>query len=71
MDEFMAALSLKDIGIAIRRKRDNRRIGIREAARQLGMSPTTYSRLERGGNVQARILVDALNWAGALPPLKE
>ena len=67
----LAKITLPNIGAAIRRKRDNRRIGIREAARQLGMSPTTLCRMERGGNVQSRILIDVLNWAEALPPLKE
>ena len=48
----------------IRRGRENKKAGLRAAARDIGVSPTTFTRLERGEDCFVSSYLKALDWAG-------
>lgn len=47
---------------AMRLKRKTLNLGVREAARQIGISPATYSRIEREHNMAVSSYVKILKW---------
>jgi transcriptional regulator with XRE-family HTH domain len=50
------------LGEVIRRWRRNSDIGLREAAREIGVSHGTLSRIERDEEMDAKTLVKLLTW---------
>lgn len=50
------------LGEVIRRWRRNSDIGLREAAREIGVSHGTLSRIERGEEMTAQTLAKILMW---------
>lgn len=52
----------KMLGVCLRAWRQTHSIGIREAARQIGTSHSTLSRIERGEAVDGQTLWSILNW---------
>lgn len=50
------------LGEVIRRWRRNSDIGLREAAREIGVSHGTLSRIERGEEMNAQTLAKILMW---------
>lgn len=50
------------LGEVIRRWRRNSDVGLREAAREIGISHGTLSRIERGEEMDAKTLVKILAW---------
>lgn len=50
------------LGEVIRRWRRNSDVGLREAAREIGVSHGTLSRIERGEDMDAKTLVKVLSW---------
>lgn len=50
------------LGIVLKSWRESRKMGIREAAKLLGISHGTLSRIERGKNVDGRTLTKILTW---------
>ncbi len=44
--------------------RQDRKIGLREAARRAEMSPTTYSRIENGADARISNVIRVLNMLG-------
>lgn len=61
----MAKLSLQSLGRKLLEKRGNR--GIREAALEIGVSPATLSRLERGYAPDIETFGKACQWVGIDP----
>jgi len=50
------------LGEVIKGWRDNQRIGVREAATILGLSPATLSRIENGKPCSQEVLIILLDW---------
>lgn len=50
------------LGQVIRGWRDNQRMGVREAANILGVSPATLSRIENGKPCSQEVLITILDW---------
>ena len=59
-------LTIETVGPRIRRTRELHKVSLRGAARQIGLSPTTLSRIERGADGTAAHYFAALNWVAAL-----
>jgi transcriptional regulator with XRE-family HTH domain len=57
-----AILEQMKLGEVIRRWRRNSDVGLREAAREIGVSHGTLSRIERGEEMDAKTLVKILAW---------
>lgn len=53
---------MKQLGEVINCWRTVRRIGVREAAREIGVSHATLSRIERGLPADGKTVVKLLNW---------
>lgn len=60
----MTAQSLARIGLLIRNKRQQERMGLREAAWQSGVSASTLSRVERGMMTDTQTLTKLAAWLG-------
>jgi transcriptional regulator with XRE-family HTH domain len=54
--------SLKMLGVLLRAWRENSSIGLRDAARRIGISHSTLSRIERGEATDGHTLWLVLNW---------
>lgn len=52
----------KMLGVCLKAWRETQRIGVREAARQIGLSHSTLSRIERGEAVDGQTLWAVLTW---------
>jgi transcriptional regulator with XRE-family HTH domain len=53
---------MNNLGRVLRRRRINEEIGIREAAKQMGVSSATLLRIEQGKAVNASTMIRVLNW---------
>ena len=60
----MPPLTLDSLGAHVRRKRAIDKIGVREAGRILGMSPTTVSRIENGHLPDPEKFLKFCDWLG-------
>jgi len=58
-------MKIDQLAQLVSRKRGS--MGIRAAAKEIGISPTTLSRIERGHVPDLRTLDKVCNWAGADP----
>jgi len=54
--------TLKMLGVLLRAWREKERMGIREAAKQIGISHATLSRIENGKATDGQTLWRVLNW---------
>ena len=61
----MEKLSLDDLGQNVSRKRGS--MGIRAAAAEIGISPATLSRIERGHVPDVKTLAKICDWLGVEP----
>lgn len=52
----------KMLGVVLRAWRESRRMGIREAAKQIGISHATLSRIENGKPTDGQTLWRVLSW---------
>lgn len=52
----------KMLGVVLRAWRNNQRMGVREAAKQIGISHATLSRIENGKPTDGQILWRVLVW---------
>lgn len=50
------------LGSVIRAWREQNRYGVREAAKLMGVSHATLSRIERGENMDGEVLAKLLRW---------
>lgn len=57
--------TLKMLGVLLRAWREKERIGVREAAKQIGVSHATLSRIENGKPTDGQTLWLILNWLNA------
>lgn len=65
----MSKPTQKMLGVLLRAWREKHRIGIREAARNIGVSHSTLSRIEHGKATDGQTLWRVLNWLNSpLPP---
>lgn len=68
MDRLISYAELADLvenlPLIVLENRRRRQISLREAARELGVSFSTISRVERGEDFNTRILPDLLRWLG-------
>ena len=68
MDRLISYAELADLvenlPLIVLENRRRRQISLREAARELGVSFSTISRVERGEDFNIRILSDLLRWLG-------
>ena len=68
MDRLISYAELADLvenlPLIVLENRRRRQISLREAARELGVSFSTISRVERGEDFNTRILSDLLRWLG-------
>ena len=71
MDRLISYAELADLvenlPLIVLENRRRRQISLREAARELGVSFSTISRVERGEDFNSRILPDLLRWLGPVP----
>ncbi len=62
---FPISLDPKEFAARLRQKRLAHRLSLRQAAQEAGVSPTTFSRVERGDHLPDREnLLLLANWAG-------
>ncbi len=68
MDRLISYAELADLvenlPLIVLENRRRRQISLREAARELGVSFSTISRVERGEDFNTRILSNLLRWLG-------
>lgn len=57
-------MTLKEVGAAIARERERRKLSLRAAASELDCSASTLLQLERGENVNGEFVVRAIRWLG-------
>lgn len=62
--EVPEELPLDDLPIACQAYRVSKRMGLREAARQINVSPTTLSRFENGAEPDVRTIRAIGKWLG-------
>lgn len=60
-------ITLETLGVNLAQFRGSKGIGIREAAREIGISPTTLSRIESGNIPDLQTFKKICNWIGADP----
>ena len=58
-------MELKDLAVRVAQTRGN--LGIRAAANEIGISPTTLSKVERGHIPDMKTLEKICNWIGETP----
>lgn len=58
----MSKPTLKMLGVLLRAWREKQRIGVREAAKQIGISHATLSRIENGKATDGQTLWCVLSW---------
>lgn len=56
----------KELAGAMFGKRTQLNIGVRQAAKSLGVSPATYSRMENGKPMTLENYIKAINWTALL-----
>ena len=60
-------VTLETLGVNLAQIRGNKGIGIREAAKEIGISPTTLTRIENGNIPDLQTFKKVCDWIGADP----
>ena len=58
-------MNINDLGNLVLKRRGNQ--GVRAAAKEIGISPTTLTRIEKGGIPDVRTLNKVTSWLGQNP----
>lgn len=60
----MKRINWKNWGRSVKVQRMGKQLGLREAAKQIGISPATLSRVEHGHNISVPVFLAVEAWRG-------